>query len=57
MLDVAAEPGGVHSKQARIFERIFNKVEKVGGDIFSYKRRKGSQRTWKDSNENTMYLS
>jgi len=57
MLEETKAPNGVHHKTSRIFERVFKKVEKVGGEIESYRQRRKRQRTWKDHNENTMYLN
>ncbi|KAJ7213761.1 hypothetical protein C8J57DRAFT_1075224, partial [Mycena rebaudengoi] len=56
MLAVAEAPGGMHPKMAKVFEAAFGPVEKIGGDIGAHKRRRTSQRTWKDSSANTMYL-
>jgi hypothetical protein len=55
-MSVIKKPGGVHPKMAKGLQKVFDKVEKVGGDIRAHKRRRTSLRTWKDSNENTMYL-
>ena len=48
--------GGVHPKMAGILDKACGVVKKVGGDIGKHKRRRLSQRTWKDSNLNTMFL-
>ncbi|KAJ6537912.1 hypothetical protein B0H19DRAFT_961929, partial [Mycena capillaripes] len=56
LMSVAEHSGGVHPKMANIMESVFTKVEKVGGDIGAHKRRRTSQRTWKDSHSNTLYL-
>ncbi|KAJ7927676.1 hypothetical protein B0H13DRAFT_1598446, partial [Mycena leptocephala] len=56
LMSVIEKPGGVHPKMAKVLETVFDKVERVGGDIGAHKRRKTSQRTWKDSNGNTLYL-
>ena len=56
MAVVEAE-GGVHPKlAARLDQKLFNNIESIGGDIMRHNLRKTSQRTWKDSNSNTMYL-
>ncbi|KAJ6557686.1 hypothetical protein B0H19DRAFT_946871, partial [Mycena capillaripes] len=56
MMSVIEAPGGVHPKMAKILESVFDKVEEVGGDIAAHKRRRTSQRTWKDSNGTTLFL-
>ncbi|KAJ7800077.1 hypothetical protein B0H14DRAFT_2387567, partial [Mycena olivaceomarginata] len=56
VMSVIKKPGGVHPKMAKGLQKVFDKVEKVGGDIRAHKRRRTSLCTWKDSNENTMYL-
>ncbi|KAJ7694764.1 hypothetical protein B0H17DRAFT_931272, partial [Mycena rosella] len=56
LMAVIEAPGGVHSKMAKVLEKVFEKVERVGGDIGAHKRRRTSQRTWKDSNDNTLFL-
>jgi hypothetical protein len=56
MMAVVEGQGGVHPKMAGILNKVFTSVKKVGGDIGKHKRRRLSQRTWKDSNSNTMYL-
>ncbi|KAF8222241.1 hypothetical protein L208DRAFT_1323711 [Tricholoma matsutake] len=53
---VIAQPGGLHPKMADIVESVLAKIEKVGGDIGQHKPRWLCQCTWKDSNNNTMYL-
>ena len=53
---VIAQPGGLHPKMADIVESVLANVEKVGEDIGQHKQRWLSQHTWKDSNDNTMYL-
>ena len=55
MMAVVERPGGVHPRMAGVLDKVFSRVNKVGGDIGRHKRRL-SQRTWKDSNTNTMYL-
>ena len=47
---------GVHSKMADVLENVFGPLREVGGDIGKQKRRRTSQRTWKDCNSNTMLL-
>ncbi|KAG6907485.1 hypothetical protein DXG01_008775 [Tephrocybe rancida] len=49
-------PGGVHPKLAKVLREAFKPVKKVGGDIGRHLNRRRSQRTWKDSNKNTLYL-
>ncbi|KAF8219635.1 hypothetical protein L208DRAFT_1338812 [Tricholoma matsutake] len=56
MMAVVEGQGGVHPKMAGILNKAFMGVKKVGGDIGKHKRRCLNQRTWKDSNSNTMYL-
>lgn len=56
MMAVAERQGGVHPKMAGVLDKVFKGVKKVGGDIGKNKRRRICQRTWKDSNSNTMYL-
>ena len=56
MMAVVEGQGGVHPKMAAILNKAFMGVKKVGGDIRKHKRRRLNQRTWKDSNSNTMYL-
>jgi hypothetical protein len=56
MMAVVERPGGVNAKMAKVLEKAFVKIESIGGDIGKHKRRRTSQRTWKDSNQNTMYL-
>ncbi|KAF8240120.1 hypothetical protein L208DRAFT_1234331, partial [Tricholoma matsutake] len=56
LMVVIAQPGGLHPKMADIVESVLAKVEKVGADIRQHKQRQLSQRTWKDSNNSTMYL-
>ena len=56
-MSVVDGEGGVHPKLAtRLEKMVFQDVERIGGDILQHKRRKTSQRTWKDSSINTMYL-
>jgi hypothetical protein len=55
-MEVVESPGGVHSKMAKVLDTAFDKIVKIGGDIGAHKRRRTSQRTWKDSNGNTLYL-
>jgi hypothetical protein len=50
-------PTGVHPNFARVADRVFTKVNKVGGDIEAYRAKRKRQRTWKDHNETTMYLT
>jgi hypothetical protein len=59
MMAVVEGQGGVHPKMAAlagILNKAFMGVKKVGGDIGKHKRRRLNQRTWKDSNSNTMYF-
>jgi hypothetical protein len=56
IISVAEAPAGVHPKMANVLENIFGPLREVGGDIGKQKRRRTSQRTWKDSNSNTMFL-
>lgn len=56
LLDAAAAPGGLHPKMGRNLTAIFDRVVEVGGEIGQYKRRRTSQRTWKDNTRNTMFL-
>ena len=56
LMEVVERPGGVHPRMAGVLDKVFSHVKKVGGDIGKHKRRRLSQRTWKDSNANTMYL-
>ncbi|KAL0945116.1 hypothetical protein HGRIS_001434 [Hohenbuehelia grisea] len=56
MIETAARPGGVHPKMAKALNRVFDGLDSVGGDISRHKRRRKAQRTWKDSNANTLYL-
>jgi hypothetical protein len=56
MLGAVDSPGGVHPKMASQLENVFERIEKVGGDIGEDKRRRKMPRTWADSTENTMYL-
>ncbi|KAJ7572445.1 hypothetical protein C8J56DRAFT_1081956, partial [Mycena floridula] len=56
MLDTATAPGGVHPKMAKVLDKVFTQIEKVGGDIGANKRRRTMPRTWKDSNANTLFL-
>jgi hypothetical protein len=56
MIAVVEGQGGVHPKMAGILNKVFMGIKKVGGDIRRHKRRCLNQRTWKDSNSNTMYL-
>ena len=56
LMAVVKRPGGVHLWMAGVLNKVFGRVKKVGGDIGKHKRRRLSQRTWKDSNANTMYL-
>ncbi|KDR65420.1 hypothetical protein GALMADRAFT_260202 [Galerina marginata CBS 339.88] len=57
MLETAGSSGGMHPKMGSILDEVFQKVEKVGGDIGKHKRRRKNPKTWKDSNKkNTLYL-
>jgi hypothetical protein len=56
LMAVVEQPGGIHPRMAGVLDKVFSRVKKVGGDIGKHKRRRLSQRTWKDSNANTMYL-
>jgi hypothetical protein len=56
MLAAAGASAGVHPKMSSILNNVFEKVEKVGGDIGKHKRRRKNPETWKDSNENTLFL-
>ncbi|KAF8230758.1 hypothetical protein L208DRAFT_1107364, partial [Tricholoma matsutake] len=56
MMAVVEQQGVIHPKMAGIFDKAFRVVKKVGGNIGKHKRRQLSQRTWKDSNSNTMFL-
>jgi hypothetical protein len=56
MMAVVEGQGGVHPKMAGVLNKVFMGVKKVRGDIGKHKRRRLNQRTWKDSNSNTMYL-
>jgi hypothetical protein len=56
LLEVAGASGGVHQKMAQRLNTVFDRVDSIGSDIGKYKRRRVSQRTWKDSNQNTLYL-
>jgi hypothetical protein len=42
---------------AKVLDRVFQHIEKVGGDIGTHKWQRISQHTWKDSNCNTLYLN
>jgi hypothetical protein len=56
ILSIAEAPAGVHPKMADVLENVFKPLREVGGDIGRQKHRRTSQRTWKDSNGNTMFL-
>ncbi|KAF8235960.1 hypothetical protein L208DRAFT_1357932 [Tricholoma matsutake] len=56
MMAVVERPGGVHSWMVGVLDKVFSHVNKVGGNIGRHKRSRLSQRTWKDSNTNTLYL-
>jgi hypothetical protein len=56
LMVVVEKPGGLHPKMAAIIDSIFSRIENVGGNIGWHKRRRISQRTWKDSNGNMLYL-
>jgi hypothetical protein len=59
LLDIMGVIGGdrgIHPKMAGVLKPIFTQIGQVGQDIGKHKRRRTSQRTWKDSNSNTMYL-
>jgi hypothetical protein len=56
MLGAVDNSCGVHPKMASQLENVFERIEKVGGDIREDKRRRKMPRTWADSTENTMYL-
>jgi hypothetical protein len=56
MMAVIERPGGVNAKMAKVLEKTFVKIKSIGGDIGKHKRKHTSQRTWKDSNRNTMYI-
>ncbi|KAJ6614053.1 hypothetical protein B0H10DRAFT_2046363, partial [Mycena sp. CBHHK59/15] len=56
MMGAIDNPHGVHPNLAAVFEGAFAKIEKIGGDIGTDKRRRKNPRTWADSNSNTMYL-
>jgi hypothetical protein len=53
---VADVPGGVHPRMSKALEAAFVPLERLGNDIGYHKRRRTSQRTWKDTNSNTLYL-
>ncbi|KAJ7731689.1 hypothetical protein DFH07DRAFT_968683 [Mycena maculata] len=55
-MEVMDDPRGVHPKMARVLEKTWASVEKVGGDIHRDKRRRTNPHTWADNNENTMFL-
>ncbi|KAJ7575318.1 hypothetical protein C8J56DRAFT_801751, partial [Mycena floridula] len=56
MMETVAAPSGVHPKMAKVLEKVFRPLEKVGGDIGRHKRRRTMPRTQEDSNENTLFL-
>jgi hypothetical protein len=53
--EVASNGRGLHPKMARQLNLIWKPLEKVGGDIGRARRRRTKQKTWKDSNENTLF--
>ncbi|KAJ3720548.1 hypothetical protein C8R42DRAFT_666218 [Lentinula raphanica] len=53
---MAKSSQGVHPKLGKILKRMFNEVDKVGGAAVGEKRRRTMPRTFKDSNEVTMYM-
>jgi len=57
MLKETENVSGLHPKTDRIYKRIFDDIDNVGGDTERYRGRRKRQRTWKDHNQNTMYLS
>jgi hypothetical protein len=56
MLIASSSTAGLHPKMGSILDVVFRQVEKVGSDLGKHKRRRKSPQTWKDSNENTLYL-
>jgi hypothetical protein len=56
MLIASSSSAGLHPKMGDILDHVFRQVEKVGSDLGKHKRRRKSPQTWKDSNENTLYL-
>ncbi|KAJ6597889.1 hypothetical protein B0H10DRAFT_2086842 [Mycena sp. CBHHK59/15] len=56
MMGAIDNPRRVHPNLVAIFEGAFAKIEKIGGDIGTDKRRRKNLCTWADSNSNTMYL-
>lgn len=55
IMDLMDDPRGVHPKLARKLESVCGQVEKVAGDMCRDKRWRKNPRTWKDTNEKTMF--
>ncbi|KAF5367894.1 hypothetical protein D9757_011246 [Collybiopsis confluens] len=56
LMNTAGQSRGVHPKLGQYLKRAMDEVDKVGGDIGIEKRKRKMPRTWKDSNEITLYL-
>ena len=55
MADVCEGP--LHLKLAKRLRKCFHELNKVGSTIYNHRKSQKPKRTWKDSNEITMYLS
>jgi hypothetical protein len=53
---VDAAEGPIHPKLAKRLKKCFDEINKVGDTIYRHRKGKKPKRTWKDSDEITLYL-
>lgn len=58
MMDVVkgGKTRGIHPKLAKRLLPILGQITDFGGDVGEYKRKRLSQRTYADHNQNTMFI-
>jgi hypothetical protein len=54
IMETANQPDGTPPALATELDKIFDGIDRIGGDIDTYKRREGSQRTYKDASGATL---